>query len=182
MIRSALITISIAALTLAGCGKKAEPVDEGSTVAGAPSSTAVAQTPDQIFANAAAASDAFEIQASNLAVSKGQSAKIKRFAGEMVKAHTDSTAKLTAAAAQALPAIVPAAQLTASQQQTLDVLATKTGAEFDTAYAQAQVDAHQMTLDTLKSYTAAGGAGPLKAFAAALIPVVTAHLNMAKSL
>ena len=101
---------------------------------------------------------------------------------QMVKAHTDSTAKLKTAAAAASPAIMPEPQLTGEQQQTLTDLGGKSGADFDTAYAKVQVDAHQMTLDTVKAYSANGDVAPLKAFATTLTPIVAAHLNMAKAL
>ncbi|MEW2849287.1 DUF4142 domain-containing protein [Stenotrophomonas maltophilia] len=45
-----------------------------------------------------------------------------------------------------------------------------------------QTAAHQQTLDTLKAYAASGDMPALKDFATGLIPTVTAHLNMAKSL
>jgi len=131
---------------------------------------------------AAAASDTFEIQSSKLAQDKAQSSKVKAFAAQMIKAHTDSTAKLKAAAAKSSPAITPVPQLNATQQQALDDLNAKSGADFDTAYIQAQTQAHQMTLDKLKAYAASGENAPLKAFATTLIPTVTAHLNMAKGL
>ncbi|MEP7007177.1 MAG: DUF4142 domain-containing protein, partial [Sphingomonas bacterium] len=44
------------------------------------------------------------------------------------------------------------------------------------------VAAHQATLDALKSYSTGGDVPALKTFATGLIPTVTAHLNMAKSL
>jgi putative membrane protein len=184
MKHSVLFAVSLAALSLAGCGKKAEPVGETSPSVAATDDLAVppAASPGQTFANAAAASDNFEIETSRLAATKAQSAKVKAFAEQMIKAHTDSTAKLKAAAGAATPSITPVAQLTATQQQTLDDLGAKSGAEFDRAYAAAQRDGHQMTLDALKSYSASGDVPPLKAFAAELVPTVTAHLNMAKAL
>ncbi len=179
-----LLAVSLAALSLGGCGKKNEPVDEATTAASdmAMASEPSVASPAQTFVNAAAASDTFEIESSKLAAAKAGSGKVKAFAQNMIKAHTSSTAKLKSAAAQASPPLVPIAQLTAIQQQTLDMLSAKTGAEFDSAYAKAQVDAHQMTLDALKSYSASGDAAPLKAFATELTPIVTAHLNMAKGL
>lgn len=181
-----VLAVSIAALSLAGC-KKSEapagdvaattPANEDAMAAATP-----AATPGQVFADTAAASDQFEIESSKLAATKAQSAKIKTFAEQMIKAHTESTAKLKAAAASASPAITPAPKLTAMQQQTLDDLNTKSGAEFDAAYAKAQADAHQMTLDTLKAYSASGDVPSLKSFATTLVPTVTAHLNMAKGL
>jgi putative membrane protein len=183
----ALFAASFAALALAGCGKKAEPAGEASpSVAasddlGVPSVSPEASA-GQTFANTAAASDAFEIESSKLAATKAQSAKVKSFAEQMIKAHTESTAKLKTAAAAASPAITPVPQLSAMQQQTIDALSAKSGAEFDSAYAEAQTEAHQMTLDALKSYSATGEVPSLKAFATELVPTVTSHLSMAKAL
>lgn len=181
-----LLAVAAAALGLAGCKKAPEPAANPAEVAAAPAETAepspAATSPAQTFANAAAASDAFEIATSELAAANAQSAKIKTFAANMIKAHTDSTAKLKAAAAGAKPGVMPDAALNPAQQQALSDLKSKTGAAFDTAYAVAQADAHQQTLDTLKTYAASGQDASLKAFAAGLVPVVTAHLNAAKGL
>ncbi|RZI76959.1 MAG: DUF4142 domain-containing protein [Pseudomonas sp.] len=187
MKHSVLLAVSIAAMCLAGCGNKAEtPAAENSAAATDVSLTPpVASTPaspGQAFADTAAASDAFEIETSKLAATKSQSDKVKRFAEEMIKAHTDSTAKLKTAAAAASPAITPTASLTPPQQETLDALSAKSGADFDRAYADAQRSGHQATLDALKAYSATGDVPSLKAFATELVPVVTGHLNMAKGL
>lgn len=184
MKHSIWIAVSLVALSLAGCGKKSEPVptSEASDGLAVTSEPAVAISPGQTFANTAASSDMFEVEASRLAATKAVSAKTKRFAEQMIKAHTESTTKLKAAAASASPAITPVPQLTTTQQQTLHALGAKSGAEFDTAYAQAQVDAHQAALETLKAYSLAGDVPTLKAYAAAVVPIVTAHLNMATAL
>ncbi len=185
----ATIAISALALSLASCGSRddaATPVAT-ETVASdmmpdmATSDAATAGT-GQTFANAAAASDAFEIATSKLAVDKASNAKVKTFAQQMIKAHTESTAKLKTATAAASPVITPVPEMTAMQQQTLDELKSKSGADFDTAYIKAQVDAHQMTLDKLKDYSANGDVPSLKSFATELVPVVTGHLNMAKGM
>lgn len=183
MKHSILIAVSLAALGLAGCSKKDEnPVPASSDAAASSAVRGVTATasPGQTFADTAAASDAFEIETSKLAATKAQSAMVKRFAEQMIKAHTDSTAKLKTAAAAV--SITPAGQMSAAQQQTLGELSGKSGADFDRNYAKAQVDAHQMTLDALKAYSATGDVPSLKDFASKLVPVVTAHLNMAKAL
>jgi putative membrane protein len=189
MNRFAMTAIAAAALTTAACGKKddasqdvaANPqIAAGASEAAGPAATPA--SPGQAFADTAAASDAFEIETSKLAATKAGSAKVKSFAAQMIKAHTDSTAKLKTAAAAASPAITPVAALTSAQQAKLDELSAKSGADFDQAYAAAQVDAHQMTLDALKAYSANGDVASLKAFATELVPIVTGHLNMAKGL
>lgn len=182
-----LFAASLAAVSLAGCNKQADPATETATTAAASepvteAATAPAESPGQAFANVAAGSDTFEIETSKLAATKAEAAKVKTFAEQMIKAHTESTAKLKAAASEATPAITPMPVLTAAQQATLDELRGKSGAEFDRAYIAAQVTAHQATLDALKGYSAGGDVPSLKAFATELVPIVTAHLNMAKAL
>lgn len=183
---AALIAVSAAALALAGCGKKedsaAQPTS-GAEVPGAPMvDGSVALPAGQAFANAAASSDAFEIEMSKLAAEKTGSAKVKTFAEQMIKAHTESTAKLKTAAAALNPPLTPDPMATVAQREKLNTLRAQSGAEFDTAFKAAQVEAHQITLDTLKAYSATGDVASLKELATKMIPIVTAHLNMAKGL
>jgi putative membrane protein len=181
-------TLLAGALSLAACGHKTETTTTetvnttGDNVADVETPAAPALTPGQTFANTAAASDAFEIETSKLALQLSQSDAVKAFARQMVTAHTTSTEKLKAAAAGVSPAIAPDPTLTPEQQQKLADLKTKTGAAFDTAYAAEQVAGHQATLDALKAYAASPDVAPLSQFATTMVPIVTAHLNMAKSI
>ena len=136
----------------------------------------------QDFANAAAASDTFEIETSKLALASAQSAAVKAFAQKMIDAHTQSTAKLDKAAASVAPPVTPDATLAPDQQQALDQLRGKKGADFDAQYVNIQRDAHQRTLDAIKNYAAKGDQPPLNAFANEMIPIVSGHLAMAKAL
>jgi putative membrane protein len=187
-----LALVSVAALSLAACGKKADDTtaaDNGSA-ATAPyvngnGASDVATAPvsgGQAFVNMAAASDAFEIETSKLAATNSASAAVKKFAAQMITAHEGSTAKLKALTATLSPALTPDPMLNAEQQQKLADLKTKQGADFDAAYAADQIAGHQQTLDALKGYAATGDVPQLKTFASGLAPTVAAHLNMAKSL
>jgi predicted outer membrane protein len=71
------------------------------------------------FVNMAAASDAFEIETSKLAVINGASAAVKKFAGQMITAHEGSTAKLKALTETLSPVLtpVPAAKARGSGSQ-----------------------------------------------------------------
>ncbi|SFK53292.1 putative membrane protein [Sphingomonas sp. NFR04] len=185
--------LGMAAVALAGCGSKTEThTSDSLTAAGnsdasvgavSNSSVTVPGSAGKSFADMAAAGDAFEIASSRLAQQQASSTAIKKFADGMIKAHTESSAKLKSAAAAANPAITPNPALTAAQQQKLDALKSLNGAAFDTAYASAQVEAHQQTLDALKANSSNQEVPEaLRNFSAKLIPTVTAHLNMAKSL
>jgi putative membrane protein len=188
-----LILFSGSLLTLAACGKHdADNSAAGDNIAvtdnmavdniGAANDTAASPLNAQGFAHAAAASDRFEIESSQLAATNGSSAAVKKFATQMIAAHTASTAKLKSTLAGQSPAMTPDDTLSPEQQATLDSLKGQTGAAFDSAYAAAQVDAHGKALDALKSYSASGDNAALKDFADGLIPTVTSHLNLAKGL
>jgi putative membrane protein len=187
-----LMLLTGTALALAGCGRhdNANTTDIGNatdlnlnTENEAMTNTA---TPSPLtaqgFVNGAAASDKFEIESSRLAATSGSSAAVKKFATQMISAHTASTAKLKSTLAGMSPTMTPDDTLTADQQTKLDSLKGLKGTAFDSAYASAQTEAHQAALDALKNYAASGDNPQLKTFANGLIPTVTAHLNMAKGL
>jgi putative membrane protein len=136
----------------------------------------------QAFADAASASDAYEIAASKLAETKASSGDVKSFAADMVKDHTKSTADLKAAAAKADGKPMPAGTMTADQQANMTKLQGLSGADFDKEYVTQQVDAHQKALDALQGYAAGGDSAPLKEFATKTATVVQHHLDMAKKL
>ena len=188
----------IAALALGACSPKAEQKadnafnDTGAAVSGALNSTgnaidnakqALRTTPTgQEFAYAVAKSDAFEIEAAKLAATNAQSPQVKAFAGMMVAAHTESTAKIKAAAKAASPAITPDATLTKDQAEDLAELKTFKGAAFDKEYIDGQVDAHEDALDLMRKYAADGNVVSLKQAAGEIAPVVEKHLSSARAL
>ena len=192
-----LALLSAATLALAACGHKTDTVDMSNNTTIVDSETndtvmsndamadngmAPAATGGQAFANTAAASDAFEIASSKAALDMSKSASVKKFAQKMIDAHTDSTAKLKTITAGLSPAITPDPTLTPDQQTQIDAMKKLSGTDFDKAYIDAQAAGHQQTLDALKSYAASGDVPALKTFATNLVPIVAAHLNMAKGL
>jgi putative membrane protein len=184
------ILLSASGLALAACGGGHDDannaaVADNSDIAidnGASANTAAPAAPltSQAFANAASASDQFEIESSKLAAAAADSADVKAFATKMIAAHSASTAKLKTLAAGLN--LTPDPTLSAEQEQKLENLKTLQGADFDSAYAAAQVAGHQATLAALKAYAASGDNASLKQFASQMIPTVTAHLNMANGL
>jgi putative membrane protein len=190
MKRSALLLLSATAF-LAACSHKSETTtDINTNVTANETDMAVANdtapapvvSEGQGFANGAGSSDAFEIASSKLAATNAGSAAVKKFATQMIAAHSESTADLTAIAAKLTPPITSDTTLTSEQSAKLTALNAKQGAAFDAAYAEEQVAAHEKALTMLKAYAATGGVPEFKTFAAALSPKVAAHLNMAKSL
>lgn len=189
---------AVSLMALAACGQKAEQtVDNtgnavqngfaelGNAADNAVDATKMALTATptgQEFADQAAKSDAFEIAAAKLAATHAASAGVKDFAKMMITAHTESTAKVKAAAASASPAITPDATLTDDQNDALKDLAALNGADFDKKYISGQVDAHQEALDLMKKYADTGEVASLKTAAGEIAPVVETHLEKAKAL
>jgi putative membrane protein len=140
---------------------------------------AVTATPTpQEFINTAAKSDAFEIAAAKLAATKAASPEVKSFAEKMIKAHTDSTAKIKAASGK----LVPDATMTKDQNDDLADLGKLTGAKFDEEYIDGQVDAHESALSLMQAFARDGGDASLKTAASEIAPVVQGHLKMARDL
>jgi len=193
-----IVPAAALALTLAACGPKAEQTadslansaTETADAAGAMASNAMVDVKQALsatptgtdFANRAARSDAFEIATAKLAVTDASSQAIKDFAADMIKAHTESTARIKAAAALASPAIIPDATLTEDQQEDLAELGRKKGAEFDEAYIDDQVEAHQDALALMRDYAEHGDTPSLSKAAGEIAPIVQKHLDHAKSL
>ena len=177
----------IAALSLTACGPKADPA-----ATAAPVEQAMAPAPDPApaapavvtmatdFVPMAAASDMFEIEAAKVAQGKSANAEVKKFAAEMIAAHTKSSAALKKAIADSGQTMTPPAALPADKQAMLDSLKAADAAGFDKMYVDGQVTAHQQALDLMQGYADGGDVPAIKAFATTTAPVVKGHHDMAK--
>ncbi len=160
--------------------------DGGMATAGGSTSTNAAPIGDgQILAIAGAANKG-EIDEAKLAKKKSKNAKVKSFASMMVKDHTaaDQQAKALAKKKSISPEENETSrQLTQDAQSTLSQLQGMTGKEFDTAYIQAQVKAHQQVLDSLDSSLIPNAKElQLKSLLQKVRTKVAAHLKQAQTL
>ena len=138
-------------------------------------------TSPKAYVAAAAASDMFEIQSSQLALQKARRADVKDFARMMVDHHT-ATSKDLAMAAQSAKAGPPPTALPADKAQKLAMLRKTPENGFDAAYLRDQVTGHEEALALHKSYAANGGDAVLKRAAAKTAPIVQSHLTRAQAL
>lgn len=143
----------------------------------APSTAAAAD-----FVTKAASTDMYEIAAAKLALVHASRASVKAFAQMMIRDHTSSTAKLKAAIAASGQTLALPRDLPTDLQSNLSVLRTAGKAAFDRTYVAQMVDTHEQALDTMQSYAVEGEVAQLKAFAAAVTPVVQNHLTRAQAL
>jgi putative membrane protein len=178
------LVVSAAALITA-CGQKADEADvaqqpDANPTATIPTPANEAAAPD--FVTKAAMADMYEIEAAKVALARSQNAEVKKFAQMMVDDHTKSTNNLKSAIAASGLTLTPPAALDEAHADKVQDLKDKDAADFDKAYIEDQVDAHQMALDLHQRYANDGDNAALKGFAATTAPVVQGHYDHAKQL
>lgn len=130
--------------------------------------------------NTAAASDAAEIQTSQLALQKARSPRVKAFAQRMIDDHTKTTQQLMQIAQS--KGVTPDATLNTVQQQALDRLKAARPAAFDRDYLRFQVSNHDDAVTAFQNEVSMGQDAELKAFAQQTLPIIQQHLEMARRL
>lgn len=130
----------------------------------------------------AASGDQFEIQSSQLALAASQNMAVRNFANLLIADHTRMGAAM-AAAAQSAGITPPPPAMLPEQQAALDQLrAAGTGPNFDMAFRQAQIAAHQQALGLMQNYAASGDVPALRTAAQQAIPAIQMHLQQAQIL
>jgi putative membrane protein len=136
----------------------------------------------QEFVNKVAISDMFEIQSSQLALTKQADADTKPFAEKMVTDHQKTSSELKSLIDSGkVKATLPTA-LDAQHQKMLDDLKAKSGKDFDQSYDQTQVKAHRDAVALFEAYSRGGDNPDLKSWAAQTLPHLEEHLSMAQKL
>ena len=132
------------------------------------------------FVQQAAVSDLFEIKASQLAASRLKG-KDKDFADQMVADHTKTSAQLSQQA-KADNFALPTA-LDATHQGLMDRLQGFNNiVALRKEYLSGQIQAHEQAVSLFSRYAQGGDDAKLKSWAAATLPVLKHHLDMAKGL
>lgn len=162
-----LMAVAAATMTLGACA----------TMGAGPAAMAMDMTPEErsAYVAMAASSDMYEIQSSQMALSRTQSPMIRDFANMMVQHHTQTTQQLMAAA-QASGTAPPPGMLPMHAAM-LQELSGANGRAFDRMYRTQQVMAHQQALALHGNYAARGDAPALRQVAASATPIVRGHLD-----
>jgi len=153
-------------------------------------SVALAQTPPagtsapsaQDFVNKVAISDMFEIQASQLALSKQADADTKPFAEKMVQDHQKTSSELKGVVEGSMVKLTLPTSLDSEHQKMLNELNAKSGKDFDQTYDQIQVKAHREAVALFEAYSKSGEDSEMKTWAGKTLPHFKEHLSMAEKL
>ncbi|QCG91845.1 DUF4142 domain-containing protein [Azospirillum sp. TSH100] len=135
---------------------------------------------DMTFAEKAAISDIFEIQAGKLAQDQAKDQGVKQFGSHMVADHTKTSDAMKTMAQQ--KAMTLPAKLDSEHQQKLDKLRGLKGDQFDAAYLQGQMDAHQTAVTLFRQQAENGKDADLKRFAEQTLPTLEQHLRQVRDL
>lgn len=153
-------------------------------------SVALAQTPPAVggapsaqeFVNKVAISDMFEIQSSQVALSKQADEDTKPFAEKMVQDHQRTSSELKALVEISIVKLTLPASMDSEHQKMLNELTQKNGKDFDQSYDQIQVKAHRDAVALFEAYSKSGDNPELKSWAAKTLPSLKEHLSMAEKL
>jgi putative membrane protein len=177
----ALLLAAAAALPLAACTSTmgADAGMSGNSAMSARASMDMTPEDRMNYVKMAGASDLFEIQSSQLALSRAQRPETRAYAQMLIQHHTQTT-QATMAAAQASGMSPPPPMLMPMQQRMMAELGRASGAGFDRVYLTQQIPAHEMALALHTNYSRAGDTPALRQTAATAVPLVQQHLNEAR--
>lgn len=174
---------ALSALSLTACNNHQPATTDGgvsandTAMAPAEPSPATATAADADYLAKAGAGDLFEIESSRAILAKTGNAEIKKFAQAMIDAHSESTAKLKAAAADA-GITVAAPALDADQQSKLDAIKSASDDAATRSYLTDQRAAHAAALALHQGYARDGTVPTLKTAANEIAAVVQQHIDM----
>jgi putative membrane protein len=139
-----------------GNGRLAQTTRTPPTPQSAPARTGAQPPSAQEFVNKVAISDMFEIQSSQLALSKEPDSDTKPFARRMVADHQKTSSELKSLVdGGKVKATLPTA-MDSDHQGMFDQLRGKSGKDFDQSYDQTQLKAHQDAVVLFEAYSRAG--------------------------
>jgi putative membrane protein len=188
-----LVASALTAVVLVACGpREGRNADSTDSMAGMDTSPAAA-TPatgatlsDAQISHIVMTANSGDSAMGALAVSKARNAQVKEFGRMMVRDHGDANKKVWELT-QRLS--ITGEDNDVSRQLTTDVESAKTdvngktGADFDRAYIDHEVQIHQKVLDALDQTLIPGAQNAeLKSLLQAIRPTVSAHLERAKTL
>jgi putative membrane protein len=145
----------------------------GISATGASAASPAVAAGDREFVEKAAIGGRFEVESSELALSKGVSGSLRDFADMMVADHGKANAELTQLAKT--KAIQPPAKLDAKHQQDLDKLSALSGEEFERTYRDMQTRAHEEAIQLFEKAAAECKDADLRAFAQRTLPTLRKH-------
>jgi putative membrane protein len=135
---------------------------------------------DKQFLLKASDGSLFEVNAGQVAGSKGTSAAIQDFGEEMVEDHTEINQEI-GAIANGLNVDLPVT-LSNEMQLKLDTLSALSGMAFDTTFIKMMVSSHVQTVSLFETQATSSSNTEIKAWTSDKLPELREHLERARAL
>jgi putative membrane protein len=139
-------------------------------------------TSKESFAEMAGMADIYEIQASEMALSRARRAEIKSFAQQMIKDHHRTSDDLKSMLGSLNEPIQPTTKLNALFQTLINDLEGASDEDFDKRYLAQQESVHSAAVTLTKTYRDRGDNSALRELAKLAVPLYEDHLRMVKQL
>ena len=180
LIAALMIAAVNSAIAQAPAGAPGTSTPAASKTLGTPKPASSLAATDRNFMMKAAQSDVAEIQGGKAAQERASSEAVKKFAAQMVADHTKTSEQMKPMA-QNRGVPLPTAP-SAKDERDMKKIAGLSGADFDRAYMASQVRAHRDAVSLFRNEAKSGKDAELKSFAAATLPALEGHLQMATDL
>lgn len=145
----------------------------------ADTATGVSET-DREFVMKVAMTNTAEVQAGQLAITKGGSDAVKKYGDMMVRDHTDAQNRIKGLASSlslSAPDSVDAKHKTLKEK-----LSNLSGVAFDKEFKNAMVEGHKEAITLFEKQAGSGTNGQLRIYATENLPKLKAHLDEAQKL
>jgi putative membrane protein len=144
---------------------------------------AVDALPDARFVGFAETVNDFEIKSGQLALTKSSNELVRGYATRTVAEHTKAVQSLSRNRAEAGVTMAPDEDVRKIADDAMTRLNSLQGAEFDTAYANAQLRVQTAAVDQYSAYSRTNGrSGPLRRYAQEALPHAQSFQEYAKRL
>ena len=134
---------------------------------------------DKTFLTGQQQTNLAEIALGKTVMEKATNEKVRSLASDLVAGH-QAVSELNTALSQKL-GITPPTEPSAEQKATAEKVTALSGAAFDLAYVNAQVEGHTKSLAKANTEITSGSNADVKAFATSYLPKAQGHLDMSRA-
>ena len=170
------------ALLLAGCQPGREAPRPGPPLPGPtvrpPATGPAAAASARAYIATAASIDLFEIQSSQMVLSRSRHVANREFAEMMIRAHNGTSAQLSMAGRRLN--LLPSATMQPRHEAMLAELSSS--ANFDATFRRMQIAVHEEALRLHSNYAERGASPTLRPVAANAVPIIRRHLRLLDSM
>ena len=152
------------------------------SVSGSVTAGAVDALPDARFVGFAQAVNDFGVASGNLALSRSANENVRGYATRAIAEHTEAASELSKSRQEAGVSYAPDARMGPNVQNLLAQLTSLQGADFDAAFARAQLMVQTDAVDQYGAYSQSGSSGPLRRYAQRAFPKSQMFLEYARRL